>query len=457
MPTQIESLSGEVEALKAQMIEVITAGEDGWEEKNNALKEEVASKSARIDALMEAKKIAVPEIESEPPAPPRKALPLNPEEAADKKSVNVNAGIGDNEDYTKYPFFFMAKGMAEFKLNNDMRTLKAFSEAHGINDMKALSSQNTPLGGWTLPKDVASSVIGMLRDALIFSRLGAQVWPVPNRTLQIPKQLTDGTAYWIGENTTLNTADFIGGAVELVLKQVGAGVVLPNNLLNTSVQARVNQLVQETLVAQIRLAQEYAYLFGVGAVPTGTNNTGAQPRGIVNTTGVKSFGVGADIDGTTNAAANGDAPTLTDFSRALGMIERLTNVDVGQGFAWVAHNGLRGTLREMADGVGRQYFVENVATDKGNTDMLYGYPIVYTNAVPTTLTVGTSDDCTYVIGGVWRHMIIGEGTNIAMDSSQQAGDAFWKNQTYVRAIADCDCNFEYPEAFVKMTGVRFAA
>jgi HK97 family phage major capsid protein len=440
MTVGVENLVDRRDVLIKSIDTLLANPGETWEAEFEKLTADVKS----VDKLILAKGKADELKKEAPELPALKTLPTYSGGSGGEKSGDAAL----YEAIKAAPLVHFVNAMTRKNIDAAQMVYKAYGSE------KDLTINQSPLGAWALPPAVSSQIIDVLRNALVFDKLGVQYWPIPDQQLIVPKQLTDAEAYWVADNQAITASDFTGGELTLVLKYLGAAMKVSNMLLNSSVGPIINQRIQDTLVSKIRRTMEYAYLFGVGAVPSGANNSGGQPRGLLNIPNIHTMWVGAETDGATNKKANGGKPTLTDFSRAMNLVERSDIPNTGTR-AWVAHEGIRGVLREMADLEGRQYFVENVSRDGGSTDMLYGYPIRYTNAIPTNVTTGANADTSYMFFGDWQHFMNGMSTDVELGASTETGDAFLKRQTVIRAFSGCECNVEQAEAFVVLKGIRF--
>jgi HK97 family phage major capsid protein len=76
---------------------------------------------------------------------------------------------------------------------------------------------------------------------------------------------------------------------------------------------------------------------------------------------------------------------------------------------------------------------------------MIGYPYqATTNIVIDTVP---TPDSTYAIFGNWAELLIGVWQGITIMASQEASDAFAKNQTWVRIVQEVDVMIRHKESF----------
>ncbi|MDP3136991.1 MAG: phage major capsid protein, partial [Burkholderiaceae bacterium] len=145
---------------------------------------------------------------------------------------------------------------------------------------------------------------------------------------------------------------------------------------------------------------------------------------------------------------NGLAPTyahMVDLESAVAN----ANADVGN-LAYLTNSKVRGTLRktqEFASTNGKPVWT-SMPGARGVGDVL-GYEAVTSNAVPSTLTKGTSSGvCSAIMYGNWADLVIGlwGGLDILLDPYTGATSGTRR----VVALQDCDVNARHVASFAAM-------
>jgi len=85
---------------------------------------------------------------------------------------------------------------------------------------------------------------------------------------------------------------------------------------------------------------------------------------------------------------------------------------------------------------------------RGMPTSLNGYPIIRSTQVSTTRAKGSRTDLSYVLGGVWKHMLVGRIGVMEFAVATQGDTTFNQDQTKLRAIQFIDIGLRYENAFV---------
>lgn len=239
-------------------------------------------------------------------------------------------------------------------------------------------------GGHTVATDLRSGdFIDLLRNAQVISGLGVRYLTGLVGNIAIPRQTGGATAYWVAESGAPTESQQAFDQVTMTPKTVGAYTDISRKLLLQS-SIDVESFVKNDLATTLGLAIQQAAISGSGA--------GNEPRGILSTVGI------GDVAGGTN----GLAPTW-DHIVDLETLVSVANADIGS-LAYLTNAKVRGKLKKT--------FVDGPGTGERvwqrGTEPLNGYRAAVTNAVPSNLDKGTSEDiCSAIIFGNFADLIIG--------------------------------------------------
>jgi HK97 family phage major capsid protein len=199
----------------------------------------------------------------------------------------------------------------------------------------------------------------------------------------------------------------------------------------------VDGIIREDISNKLALAVDNAILEGSGI--------GNEPLGLLNL-------------GCTTTALNA-APTYNNLVDAVSRVE-VENVSENPTWAWVFNPREKHTFRKIQDargasaGVGAYIFTEmgsNNALVGGVPNELLAYPYRTT----TQITPDTTDNNeTEIYFGQWNDVIVGMRKTIEIRASDEAGNAFQYDQTYIRAIMRLDVNIRHAESIEILTDVR---
>jgi len=182
---------------------------------------------------------------------------------------------------------------------------------------------------------------------------------------------------------------------------------------------------------------------------TGATNL---PLGIANTSGI-------------NTVALGDNGSyLSSLDLFFDMVAKLEENNALRGnLAFVCHPKVKSALRKLkvaqfSGDTGGQYQLPPLVTALLATDgalqEAVGYPLLGTTQIPINLVKGTSNDCTEIYFGNWQDLLIGQWGGLSILASPHAGDAFAKDQTWVRITMSVDVAVRHPESFCLCNDLR---
>jgi HK97 family phage major capsid protein len=271
----------------------------------------------------------------------------------------------------------------------------------------------------------ADLFIDRLRDRLVMGQLGATVLDnLVGSPIDIPRQTGSSTAQWVAEDGSLTETDAAFDDVSLAPKTVGAMTSYSRRtLLNAS--PSIEQIVRNDLAQIIANAID-----GKAIAGDGSSNT---PTGILSTSGIGAVAIGT----------NGGPPT---WAAVLALIAEL-ETDNAEGRAFLTNPKVvkkaRGTVKVAS--------TDSVMIQEA-PNMLAGYPLASTNAVPSDLTKGTAEDvCSALIFGNFSDLLIGYWTGVDILLNPYETTAYAKGRVLVRAMRDVDVQVRRAVSFAAIT------
>jgi len=306
-------------------------------------------------------------------------------------------------------------------------------EADVFRQTRDMATSPDSSGGYLVPAQAIPELIEMLRTEAVIFQMGATLLDnLTGSPVELPRQTGGATAYWVGENTALTPSDAALGQLQLTPKSVGALVKLSNRLLRLS-NPSAEQMVRSDVARVISLAIDLAALRGSGA--------SGQPTGIANT---------SDI----NTKAFGTNSPSFDYFFDMEYELAVDNALRGK-LGFVFHPCVKRSLSKLkvaqfSGDTGGEYILSPV-TD-AQIQAYLGYPFAMTTQIPINLGTGTNE--TEIYFGNWQELVVGQWAGIEILPSKEAGDAFAKNQTWIRIITDVDIGLRHAESFCLGTGVK---
>lgn len=284
-------------------------------------------------------------------------------------------------------------------------------------------AQGTPnLGGALVPTVVRSDLlIDALRANLVLSALGVTYLTDLRGNVSVPRVATGTNVGWFGEDQPIPDTNLTLDSVGLQVKHVGAiSEYSRTMLLNASPD--VDALLRNDMMRALAVEIERAALMGSG--------DGIQPRGIINTPGVKNVPMGG---------------TLT-WPGVLALPAAVDSANVALTSPGFVGSGLirakaMGTL--SSPGVASPF----IMTAPGQ---LGGYPFAASNIIPVSpATTGTGAHPAYstLVFGSWDSLLVGVWDALDLTSNPYSDTAYRKGSVQIRIIADLDVAVRHPEAF----------
>jgi HK97 family phage major capsid protein len=310
-------------------------------------------------------------------------------------------------------------------------------EADVFRQTRDMGTSTDSSGGYLVPYQAVPELIEMLRAESVVSKMGATLLDnLTGSPVEIPKQTGGATAYWVGENEALTASEPTLGQLQFTPKSVGALVKLSNRLLRMS-NPSAEQLVRNDVATVISLAIDLAALRGTGA--------NGQPIGIANTSGIN-----------TVSWLSGGNPQTPNFDLFYDMEYELAMDNALKGkLGYVFNPCVKRSLSKLkvaqfSGDTGGEYIIRPM--DANALTNYIGYPFAMTTLIPANLGAGSNQ--TEIYFGNWQELIVAQWAGIEILPSKEAGDAFAKNQTWIRIIIDVDIGLRHAESFCLATGVK---
>jgi HK97 family phage major capsid protein len=293
-------------------------------------------------------------------------------------------------------------------------------------ERRALTESTGGAGGYLVNPILSAELIDLARNKSVVMRAGARVLPMTTSEVKLARVQTDPTAYAVAENSTITESTGTFGQFSLRAKKLAvltsASIELIEDVQN------LDQLVKNQIAEVLALKLDYNILRGDGA---GENIQGlfAWQDGTPAIGVVEPGGNGAalaDYGYPSQAVqkileANGTPNAVIYAPRSWGELDRLVETTTGQ------------PLRAPDSWNQLQKFV--------------------TNQIPINLTYGTASDATELYVGDWTKLIVGMRTDVTLEISREANDAFEKGKVYIRGYLRADSLPTVPAHFTLIEGI----
>lgn len=261
---------------------------------------------------------------------------------------------------------------------------------------------------------------------LTVRRAGARVITGLIGNLDVPKQSSSVTGYWVAENSAITASDPGFDAVSLTPKHYGALTEISRNMLLQS-SPDVESILRSDMARVLAVGLDNAAIAG-----SGSSN---QPRGILSTSGVGSVAMGA----------TGGAIT---WAAALSLIEQVELANAGSdALAWIGNPRVKASAQQVLKAAGVPGFVMDSPTS------MAGYPYYSTTLIPSNLTKSTGSNLSALVFGNWSDLLIGLWSEIDILVNPYSETAYTKGNILVRAMMTCDIAVRHPESFAAITDI----
>jgi len=353
------------------------------------------------------------------------SLPLDPQEQQRYSIVNMVRAVVEN-DFTNAGFERecsnaiagqMGTRPRGFYIPNNLQTRTAYTTG------TANAAGN--LVGTVLD---SSNFIDALRKQLKVVELGATVLGGNVGNLDIPRQASLTSTYWVAEGSNITEANATFDKLSLTPKTVG-GLSSWTRIQELQSTPDIELLVRNDLTQNLAAAIDLACIAG-----SGSSN---QPTGILSTSGVNSV-----VGGTNGATITYDH--LADLIAAVAQ----DSADVGR-TGFLTNNKVLTKLLKTKDSDGN-YLLGPGSMVAGAPATLWGRRCEVSEQVPSNLTKGSaSGTASAVIYGNWSDLIIAQWGALDILVNPY-GSSYAAGNVELRAMQTIDLGVRNAESFAIM-------
>lgn len=312
---------------------------------------------------------------------------------------------------------------------------------------KDILAGNGAAGGFLLAVEVDSGIVPLaIAERPILNDMGiTKLMNLAVGEYRINKQVTRGTAYWVGElQAPTKTTQTIDQRI-MRMKKLAAYTAASNDLLRQG-RGSMDSFLRQDLQDAIGLGLETALMIGSGS--------DYQPKGISGYTG---------LTATSALGTNGAQFGLRDCARMINAIEEANLLKGNLGF--VMHPrvmlGLRiqGAIGYSGQTANTQPLVMgSPIMSNAQLEALAGYKIRTSTLIPKTLTKGTSTDCTRIYFGDFKQVVLGMWGGLEVKISDVASDGtnnmFTQDGFFVHVLQTADITIRDEAALTAISDAR---
>lgn len=289
--------------------------------------------------------------------------------------------------------------------------------------IRLITGTGDATGGYLVPEEFRTEVIRKVEKmAQIRSR--ARVFPMTTDIANFPTATNGFVAYWgqaVGGTGITESDPSFGQKVFTAQNLTIAGRVDKDLLSDANVD--VVDIITDMVAEKIYLAEDTAFVNGSGS-------GSSQPLGILQDTDVS-----AVLTAGIGTLASDDILTL---------IYTLES-QYRAGATFLMNNAVILAVRKLKDSDNRYLWQENYKA--GEPATLGGYPVLEINDMASAVSAGNK----IMVFGQLNKYYVGDRKTMTIETSDQAEDAFLKDQVIVKCKERVDGRVADPNAFKIMT------
>jgi len=290
---------------------------------------------------------------------------------------------------------------------------------------KALGQDVGNRGGFLVPEQLASGIVELLKDkAKVRSMPGVKTITMTGDKMKFNTVSSGPSISWGSESGTIAEDTGLGFAQETLETHKAVCLYKMSRELLDNANPSVDAILRMELADALGLEEDKVALQGVG---------GTQPVGIYYNPRV----VSTDLSGVLG---------IDDLKDALYNL-RLQNTEVN---GWIAHPRTVNTLAQLKDSHGRYMFGQGPG--ESGISNLWGAPLANTTQIAITGYPSSTES--YMIGGDWSQLIIGEKPGIRIETSTEADTAFAADQVWLKLVKHVGTLLRHPQSFAVIKGIQ---
>jgi HK97 family phage major capsid protein len=288
-------------------------------------------------------------------------------------------------------------------------------------ERRALAEGSDSAGGASVPIDLLSRFIDLMRAKSTVIRAGTRTIPLATLQTSIARLTGDPSTTWHAENTAdFAASDLTFDKVTFTAKTLIAHVRSSRELLDDSLNA--DEIISTALAAAMAGELDRAALYG-----TGLNN---QPKGLTKITNVLSVSMGD------NGAA------LANFDPLVDGLQKLEDANAEPPTAMILAPRTSAEISKLKD-----------TTDQPlqMPDVLRGIPRLVTSKVPVNETQGSANNASRIVLGNFADLMIGMRAELRLEVMRERYGEYF--QYGFLAWLRCDVQAAHPESFCQIVGI----
>ena len=289
------------------------------------------------------------------------------------------------------------------------------------------------VGGNLIATDfLTGQFVNLLRSKMLLPGLGARMLTGLVGKVEIPRQESASTAYWVAEDADLTMSAITFRTFSMVPHHVGLLTQISRNML-LQTTPDVEMLVRADFAAVLARAIDNNAILG--------SSGGDNPNGLISRVSIQDY--------ETDSGANAAGELTYEDLLAMRLLIYLKDANFT---GWVTNPNvvakLQRTLRSSADTASN--FIMGDSPGR-----LLGHRVRQSTVVPNNFKKGTRTtapkagaNLSTLLGGDWSEIIIGTWAGFEILTNPYAEDAYKSGAVQIRAMATMDTQVRRAEHFV---------
>lgn len=276
---------------------------------------------------------------------------------------------------------------------------RKWCDEHGVSIQGALTTSQNQQGGFLVPMQMETAIIRLVEETGVFRRFAGR-FPMTSDHAVVPRRSSGLTAYFVGDNAEITASDVAWDQVELTARKLGA-LCKYSSELSEDAAVSIGDIITEEIAYAFAYKEDACGFLGTGA------STYGHIQGLISVIAAGSI-VTAITGNTTFATLD-----LADFESMIGKIPAYPGINP----AWFIHKaGWAASMQRLQDAAGGN----TIATLAGGAGAMFlGYPVVFTQAMNSTLTAQTSTSGICYFGDLRMGSLFGDRRGITITASSE--------------------------------------
>lgn len=282
-----------------------------------------------------------------------------------------------------------------------VRTAQKWCLDNGLTVRGALSTSDDNKGGVLVPEEFAGTLIRLVERYGIF-RQKAFTWPMASDTTVVPRQISEVTVYFVGDNDETTASDIGTDSIRLTARKMSALCKWPSEIDQDSV---IN-------IADL-LARSIGYAMANKEDACGFLGTGTSTYGGISGLITQCAAATATIKTATTGNTAFSTLDLVDFEAMIGQLPEFEGINPEW---YISKAGWAASMMRLADAAGG---VTAAEIEGKRRTVFLGYPVNIVQSMNKVLTAQTSTNGLCYFGDLAMAATLGTRRGLTMRISDQ--------------------------------------